>query len=412
MEVSRFVEKLNKVAGNVYVIEEEVHLTDGAYEAVLEHDNINPATLAVFTGPKLTGERVQSYALSTPSLTPWKKVIRVYADVPVVYISYETDGDMVEAEDINRVQDEIGMTQEALNTEAARAEDAEQTLGAALSVEVGRAELAEKKLMDDLEAERVRAEAAETILTDNLSIETERAKEAEKKIAEGLSAETSRAIEAESANSRAIAAEADRAKAKEAELQAGTQAERARAEAAEASIESTISTNKPNWDTAFSHVSNKSNPHGVTKSQIGLGSVPNVPTNDQTPTYTTAESLENIISGEKLSLSLGKIRKAIADFISHKADAVIHVTASERTKWNAVDSKVDKVSGKQLSANDYTTADKNKLAGIMAGAEVNVQSDWAVTDSDADCYIKNKPASMPASDVSDWAKAHSKPAYG
>lgn len=35
-------------------------------------------------------------------------------------------------------------------------------------------------------------------------------------------------------------------------------------------------------------------------------------------------------------------------------------------------SKVDKVSGKGLSANDYTTTEKNKLAGIDSGAEVNV----------------------------------------
>lgn len=34
-------------------------------------------------------------------------------------------------------------------------------------------------------------------------------------------------------------------------------------------------------------------------------------------------------------------------------------------------SKVDKESGKGLSTNDYTTAEKNKLAGIASGAEVN-----------------------------------------
>lgn len=36
-----------------------------------------------------------------------------------------------------------------------------------------------------------------------------------------------------------------------------------------------------------------------------------------------------------------------------------------------LDLKVDKVSGKGLSANDYTTTEKNKLSGISAGAEVN-----------------------------------------
>lgn len=35
---------------------------------------------------------------------------------------------------------------------------------------------------------------------------------------------------------------------------------------------------------------------------------------------------------------------------------------------SALSGKVDRVSGKGLSANDYTTAEKNKLAGIAAGA--------------------------------------------
>ena len=36
-------------------------------------------------------------------------------------------------------------------------------------------------------------------------------------------------------------------------------------------------------------------------------------------------------------------------------------------------------------------ADKAKLDGIQAGAEVNVQSDWAQTDTGADDFIRNKP---------------------
>ncbi|ETT78982.1 hypothetical protein C173_01662 [Paenibacillus sp. FSL R7-277] len=42
---------------------------------------------------------------------------------------------------------------------------------------------------------------------------------------------------------------------------------------------------------------------------------------------------------------------------------------AKKTELDALaDAKVDKVSGKGLSANDYTTAEKNKLAGITAGA--------------------------------------------
>lgn len=61
------------------------------------------------------------------------------------------------------------------------------------------------------------------------------------------------------------------------------------------------------------------------------------------------------------------------------------------TAIQSVDDKVDKVDGKGLSTEDYTTAEKNKLAGIAAGAEVNVQSDWTQTNTGADDYIKNKP---------------------
>lgn len=41
--------------------------------------------------------------------------------------------------------------------------------------------------------------------------------------------------------------------------------------------------------------------------------------------------------------------------------------------------------------NNYTAGEKSKLSGIAAGAEVNVQSDWNVTSSSSDAYIKNKP---------------------
>lgn len=41
--------------------------------------------------------------------------------------------------------------------------------------------------------------------------------------------------------------------------------------------------------------------------------------------------------------------------------------------------------------NNFTTTLKNKLDGIESGAEVNVQADWSQTDTTADDYIKNKP---------------------
>ncbi len=101
--------------------------------------------------------------------------------------------------------------------------------------------------------------------------------------------------------------------------------------------------------------------------------------------------------------------KALID--THTSNSTIHTTSAEKTKWNAITNKVDKVTGKGLSTNDYTTTEKNKLAGISPGAKVNVQSDWSVSDTGLDSFIKNKPTSMPASDVPAWAKASSKPSY-
>lgn len=55
----------------------------------------------------------------------------------------------------------------------------------------------------------------------------------------------------------------------------------------------------------------------ITPANIGLGNVPNVATNDQTPTYTEASSNAKLTSGEKLSIAFGKISKAISSLISH-----------------------------------------------------------------------------------------------
>jgi hypothetical protein len=67
--------------------------------------------------------------------------------------------------------------------------------------------------------------------------------------------------------------------------------------------------------------------------------------------------------------------------------------------------KVDKVDGKGLSTEDYTTAEKTKLDGIEDGSEANVQSDWTEADNTKDEYIKNKPDLMPIATTGNSADA-------
>ena len=68
--------------------------------------------------------------------------------------------------------------------------------------------------------------------------------------------------------------------------------------------------------------------------------------------------------------------------------------ADAKATGDALRGKVDKESGKGLSTNDFTAAEKSKLAGIAAGAQVNVQPDWNAASGPA--AILNKP-SIPTS---------------
>ena len=57
--------------------------------------------------------------------------------------------------------------------------------------------------------------------------------------------------------------------------------------------------------------------------------------------------------------------------------------------------KVDAEEGMGLSANSFSNAEKQKLAEIEQGAEVNVQSDWHEDDETSDAFIRNKPRFSP-----------------
>lgn len=78
---------------------------------------------------------------------------------------------------------------------------------------------------------------------------------------------------------------------------------------------------------------------------------------------TYADGLIDEIMGEGAADTLNTIGE-ISAAIEENQDAVDLLNT-------AIGNKVDKVSGKGLSTNDYTTTEKTKLAGIATGAEVN-----------------------------------------
>ncbi|MBO5122888.1 MAG: hypothetical protein J6B99_06970 [Oscillospiraceae bacterium] len=126
-----------------------------------------------------------------------------------------------------------------------------------------------------------------------------------------------------------------------------------------------------------------------TAEMVGLGNVPNVATNDQTPTYTAASAPAALTSGEKLSNAFGKITAAISALITHLADSVRHVTAAERNAWNGKSN----FSG---SYNDLT----NKPTIPTVPTKVSA------FDNDKGYLTRETDPSVPA-----WAKNPTKPTY-
>ena len=96
-------------------MEEEKSIVEGKWEGILDHDNVFHKTISIHTGPKLTGEKVDNYFISTPSETPWKTHLKVFSSSESVYVTYETTGDQVEADDINDLQDGVVNVNERLD---------------------------------------------------------------------------------------------------------------------------------------------------------------------------------------------------------------------------------------------------------------------------------------------------------
>lgn len=143
------------------------------------------------------------------------------------------------------------------------------------------------------------------------------------------------------------------------------------------------------------HLIDFMNPHKVNKEQVGLGNVPNVTTNDQTPTYEEAEEFENISSGEKLSIAFGKIQKAISSLLGHINNFDNpHKTTKSQIQLGNVDNTSDvykPVSTAQQKAIDGAYANSNKytdqkIADLINGAPETMDTLKEI----ADAIEKNK----------------------
>lgn len=239
-----------------------------------------------------------------------------------------------------------------LNDEISRSTNKDNDLDTKIDTEIQRASGAENTLATNLNAEITRAKDAEKVITNNLNAETTRATKAENTLTTNLNSEISRATQAESDLNTAINTEKSRIDAFLAAADTGDKA---------------IDTLK--------EIQNYIDTHGEAAAEMTINIGKNA---------TDIKALQDSV-GAGGSSSTG-LFKAIADaessaksyaddnFIKQTSIAYDLSTDSREKVLSAEqgkilnETKVDKLVGKGLSTNDYTTAEKNKLATIAEGA--------------------------------------------
>ncbi|MED3628418.1 hypothetical protein P4478_15500 [Bacillus subtilis] len=118
------------------------------------------------------------------------------------------------------------------------------------------------------------------------------------------------------------------------------------------------------------HTDDKSNPHLVTKEQVGLGNV------------------------------LNNVQATKTEFDQHAQDTIIHITASERTTWNAAESN----SKKYTDAHSQNTNNPHKVTAIQVGLG-NLTNDKQATKLEFDAHTKDNERHITSAERSKWNSA-------
>ena len=259
---------------------------------------------------------------------------------------------------------------EKISAESQSSTDRAATITQNLNDEISRSTNKDNDLDTRIDTEIQRASDAENTLTTNLNLEITRAKDAEKVITDNLNTETTRATKAENTLTTNLNSEISRATRAESDLNTAINTEKSRIDAFLAAAE----TGDKAIDT-LKEIQNYIDTDGEAAAEMTANIGKNA---------TDIKALQDAV-GAGGGSSTG-LFKAIADaessaksyaddnFIKQTSIAYDLSTDSREKVLSAEqgkilnETKVDKLVGKGLSTNDYTTAEKNKLATIAEGA--------------------------------------------
>lgn len=139
---------------------------------------------------------------------------------------------------------------------------------------------------------------------------------------------------------------------------------------------------KANKEDLDKHIQRRDNPHGVTKEQVGLGLVPNVSTDNQTPTV-GEEVFEKVATGNTLSAMFGKV----AAYFSKLKEHIENIKDENLAKnvGNPHGTTAEQVGAAPIK-HYHSAADINRdvLAEKFGGTGLSKSADFAGKDSTRD----------------------------
>lgn len=375
-----FINKLNKRQAPYTIADEVLFLTDGKWEGFLSHDNVLGKTIEIYTQPSKQGNRILNYTIE-PKDETWKTYIKVFSQGEKVYISYETFGDTVEAEDINNLQwaiDKLDVELEKTTTN--------------LKNHVSNSEIhitqAERSAWND-KVERVELELTNEVLNDHKSnklnphgvtkeqLQLERVdnvQQASKVDFENHVSDTiSHIINAErnSWNDKYTKSEVDnKLSALETKIDWKESV---------ATFDDIVTTYPKPFDGWTVNVKDTDYTYRYSGSEwvvISANAIPKATVDVDGLLSKEDKIILDDVNNKKHSHSNKSVVDTITSVLisnwnsafTHISDMVKHITSSERTLWNTVSNKVDKVEGQSLSSNDFTSIYKSKLDGITSNA--------------------------------------------
>lgn len=280
-------------------------------------------------------------------------------------------------------------------------EDALDGLSDDITAENNRAVEAEETLDNKIDSEADTRADEITRVEGLISDEETRAEGVEGGLREDLTAEINRATNAEGVLQTNITAEESRASEAETTLQTNITAEENRAKGVEQQLASSIDSDH---QAISNHVSDKNNPHEVTKAQVGLGNVENLTPADMPMSIATKTYVDNADNG--LQGQINTINTTIGGYgniVTHNVSEF--ATSAQGTLADTALQPNDNIS--ELTNNlNYQTATQvaNSIAvetNNREAADNNLQSQIDAIVSSSDVFdIVGTYAELQAYDIS------------